>query len=48
MWILSGETSMAGAHVLRSGLAMIRPRVTLVDEHDTGRDLSCAQRDDAK
>lgn len=42
IWILSGETSMAGAHVLQSGLAMIRPDVHLVVEHSTGRDLSSA------
>ena len=42
VWILSGETSRAGAHVLRSGLSMIRPQVSLVEEHSTGRDLSCA------
>ena len=42
VWILSGETSRAGAHVLQSGLSMIRPQVTLVEEHTTGRDLSGA------
>jgi DNA-binding MurR/RpiR family transcriptional regulator len=42
VWILSGETSMAGAHVLHSGLAMIRPDVHLVVEHSTGRELSSA------
>jgi DNA-binding MurR/RpiR family transcriptional regulator len=42
IWILSGETSMAGAHVLHSGLAMIRPDVHLVVEHSTGRELSSA------
>jgi DNA-binding MurR/RpiR family transcriptional regulator len=42
VWILSGETSRAGAHALRSGLSMVRPHVTLVEEHSTGRDLSCA------
>lgn len=39
VWIVSGETSMAGAHALRSGLSMIRPRVYLVEEHSAGRDL---------
>jgi DNA-binding MurR/RpiR family transcriptional regulator len=39
VWILSGETSMAGAHALYSGLSMIRPNVRLVQEHSTGRDL---------
>ncbi len=42
VWILSGETSMAGAHALNSGLAMLRPDVHLVEEHSTGRDLSSA------
>jgi DNA-binding MurR/RpiR family transcriptional regulator len=47
VWILSGETSRAGAHTLHSGLSMIRPHVTLVDEHTTGRDLSGAGPEDA-
>ncbi|MEQ9617128.1 MAG: MurR/RpiR family transcriptional regulator [Phycisphaerales bacterium] len=46
VWILSGETSMAGAHALHSGLAMIRANVHLVEEHDTGRDLTSAARGD--
>lgn len=46
VWILSGETSMAGAHALHSGLAMIRPDVRLVEEHSTGRDLGSAGRGD--
>lgn len=46
VWILSGETSMAGAVVLHSGLSMIRPGVHLVEEHATGRDLSSATRRD--
>lgn len=47
VWILSGETSRAGAHALRSGLSMVRPHVTLVEEHSTGRDVSCAGPGDA-
>jgi DNA-binding MurR/RpiR family transcriptional regulator len=39
VWILSGETSMAGAYALHSGLTMIRSNVRLVQEHSTGRDL---------
>ena len=39
VWILSGETSMAGAIALTSGLSMIRPNVRLVQEHSTSRDL---------
>jgi len=47
VWILSGETSMAGARVLHSGLSMLRPDVTLVMEHSTGRDLCGAAPGDA-
>lgn len=46
VWILSGETSMAGAYVLHSGLTMIRPDVHLVQEHSTGRELSSASKED--
>ena len=46
VWILSGETSMAGAMVLNSGLSMIRGEVRLVHEHTTGRDLCGAQQSD--
>jgi len=46
VWILSGETSMAGAYVLHSGLSMIRPDVRLVVEHSTGRELSSASEGD--
>ena len=42
VWIISGETSLAGAHALNSGLSMIRPAVQLVEEHSTGRNLSSA------
>ncbi len=44
--ILSGETSMAGAYVLQSGLSMIRSDVRLVEEHATGRDLCGAKKGD--
>lgn len=47
VWILSGETSMVGAYALRSGLSMVRSRVTLVVEQAAGRDLSSAARGDA-
>lgn len=47
IWILSGETSRAGAHVLHSGLSMIRDDVRFVDQHDFGRDLSGASDQDA-
>ena len=42
VWILSGETSQAGAHALYSGLAMVRPRVRALEEHSFGTDLSDA------
>jgi DNA-binding MurR/RpiR family transcriptional regulator len=42
VWILSGETSQAGAHALHSGLSMIRPGVHLIEEHASARDLSSA------
>ena len=47
IWIVSGETSMAGAHVLHSGLAMVRTNVNLVEEHAIGRDLTNAAPGDA-
>ena len=47
IWILSGETSRGGAHVLLSGLTMIRDGVHLVDQRDFGRDLSGATERDA-
>lgn len=46
VWIISGETSMAGAHVLNSGLSMVRPHVHLVHEQSLGRDLSGAKTGD--
>ncbi len=42
VWILSGETSGAGAAALRSGLAMVRPNVHLVEERSVAGDLSSA------
>ena len=47
VWVLSGETSGAGAHALFSGLTMIRPGVHLVQEHTSGRELSGAAPGDA-
>ena len=47
VWIISGETSRAGAHALYSGMTMIRPGVHLVEDHSIGRDLSSAGRGDA-
>ncbi len=42
VWILTGETSRAGAHALLSGLTMVRPNVHLIEEHASGRDLGNA------
>lgn len=42
VWILSGETSQAGARALYSGLSMVRPRVRALEEHSFGTDLSDA------
>ncbi len=47
VWILSGETSQAGAHALHSGLSMVRPGVRTVTEHSFGTDLSDAGPHDA-
>ena len=46
VWILSGETSMAGAIVLHSGLSMVRPQVQLVHEQSAARQLSSARSGD--
>lgn len=42
VWILSGETSLAGAHAMFSGLTMVRPTVHLISEHSSSRDLGGA------
>ena len=42
VWILSGETSQAGAHALHSGLSMVRSGVRALEEHTFGTDLSDA------
>ena len=42
VWIISGETSRAGAYALLSGMTIIRPGVHLVEEHSSGRDLATA------
>jgi len=42
VWVLSGETSKAGAHAFQSGLSMIRPCVRSLEEHSFGTDLSDA------
>ena len=40
VWILSGETSRAGAHALFSGLSIVRPRVRLLEDRTVGKDLA--------
>ena len=47
VWILSGETSQAGAHALHSGLSMVRPGVRTLEEHSFATDLSDAGPGDA-
>lgn len=46
VWVISGETSQAGAHVLTSGLSMIRAGVHLVEEHHLARDIQHVDLDD--
>jgi len=47
VWVLSGETSRAGAHAFHSGLSMIRPDVHMLDDRSIGGDLSNAEPGDA-
>ena len=42
VWVLSGETSQAGAQALQSGLSMVRPGVRSLQEHSFGTELSDA------
>ena len=46
VWVISGETSRAGATALVSGLSIVRPNVGLVDSHSIGTDLAGAISDD--
>ncbi|RZV42215.1 MAG: MurR/RpiR family transcriptional regulator [Acidimicrobiia bacterium] len=46
VWVISGETSRAGAHALHSGLTMVRPGVHLIEDHSMGQDLAHAARGD--
>jgi len=46
VWVLSGETSLAGSHALRSGLSMLRPGVRSLEEHSFGTELSDATTGD--
>ncbi len=47
VWIVSGETSRAGAYAFYSGISIVRPRVHLVHGHTMGTDLSSAGPNDA-
>lgn len=47
VWILSGETSQAGARKLHSGLSIIRPGVHFVDDRTFGADACDAGPSDA-
>jgi DNA-binding MurR/RpiR family transcriptional regulator len=47
VWILSGETSRAGALSLYSGLSMVRPGVTLLEDRTFGTDICDASPGDA-
>jgi len=40
VWVLSGETSQAGALAFHSGLSMVRPDVYLLQAHSMSTDLS--------
>lgn len=46
VWIVSGETSKASAHALRSGLGIIRHGVHLLEDHSLARDLAGAGPND--
>lgn len=46
VWVISGETSRAGAHTFVSGLSIVRPGVRFVDSHSVGTDLAEATADD--
>ena len=47
VWILSGETSQAGAHALHNKLSIVRPDVYTLEEHSFGIDLGDAAPGDA-
>ncbi|MEN8238630.1 MAG: MurR/RpiR family transcriptional regulator [Actinomycetota bacterium] len=47
VWIVSGETSRAGAYAFYSGISIVRPRVHFVQGHTMGTDLSSAGTNDA-
>ena len=47
VWVLSGETSQAGAHAFHSRLSIVRPGVRLLEEHSMGTGLSGGGSGDA-
>ena len=47
VWVISGETSRAGAHAFYSGISIVRPRVQFVGGHTMETDLSSARPADA-
>ncbi len=47
VWVLSGETSQAGAHAFHRRLSIIRPGVHLIEDRSMGTDLSNAGPGDA-
>ena len=46
VWVLSGETSRAGAYAFSSGLSMVRSGVDLLEEHTLGSVLSDSGKGD--
>ncbi len=46
VWIITGESSQAGARVLLSGLSMVRPNVRLIEQYTLGRDLCHTTKED--
>ena len=47
VWIVSGETSRAGAYAFYSGISIVRPRVQFVQDHTMATDVSSAGPNDA-
>lgn len=46
VWIITGETSRAGANTLLSGLSIVRPAATLIETHTVGTALAGATPND--
>ncbi len=47
VWVVSGETSRAGAYAFYSGVSIVRPQVRFVQGHTMSTDLSSAGPGDA-